>query len=179
VSPVDPDDFDWEDSTAGSEVRRIVESATVADGRSPVDEATLLGLRHRGLDGARLYLAELSGFALVVEGAEQTSLDVVVAPDARRQGVGADLVDVALRDTDEPVVAWSHGNHPAAAALAAAFGFARVRDLWVMRRVMAQELPPVPSREDVVVRTFVPGQDEDAFWRSTRLPSPITPSRAT
>ena len=39
-----------------------------------------------------------------------------------------------LRRTTGQLRAWSHGNHPAAARLAARHGFERVRDLWVMRR---------------------------------------------
>ena len=47
--------------------------------------------------------------------------------------------------------------------LAERFGFARVRDLWVMRRPLA-DLPPVAAPADgVVVRAFEPGRDEEAF----------------
>jgi mycothiol synthase len=62
------------------------------------------------------------------------------------------------------MTAWSHGNHPAAAALAARFGFDRVRDLWVMRRDLSD---PASVREDdragVDVRPFRVGEDEEAF----------------
>ena len=47
---------------------------------------------------------------------------------------------------DGALVAWSHGDHPAAAALAATHGWERVRDLWVMRRDASLPLPPRRAR---------------------------------
>jgi mycothiol synthase len=69
-------------------------------------------------------------------------------------------VAAAPRTPDEapvppaPVTAWSHGNHPAAAALAARAGFDRVRDLWVMRRRMSMLLPAMPPGSAVRVRSY-------------------------
>jgi mycothiol synthase len=59
---------------------------------------------------------------------------------------------------------WSHGDQPAAAALAGRLGFDRVRELWLMRRGLDADLPPVPPIEPPLrVRTFRPGADEDAW----------------
>ena len=65
----------------------------------------------------------------------------------------------------DEVTAWSHGNHPAAARLAASLGLERVRDLWVMRRPLSPDhpLPEITGAGGIVVRPFRPGQDEDAF----------------
>ena len=71
-------------------------------------------------------------------------------PDARGRGLGGPLLDEALAATDRPVCAWSHGDHPAAAALAAPHGFERVRELWVMRRPMAEPAAAVRRPPDVV-----------------------------
>jgi mycothiol synthase len=67
-------------------------------------------------------------------------------------------VDAALADTPGPIDAWSHGDHPAAAALAKRLGFDRVRELWVMRRSLAAlpELSPDPR-----IRTFRPGDEAE------------------
>jgi mycothiol synthase len=58
-------------------------------------------------------------------------------------GFGRGLVEAALAETDGPIDAWSHGDHPAAAALAKRFGFERVRELWVMRCSLTDALPEV------------------------------------
>jgi mycothiol synthase len=106
-----------------------------------------------------LWTVGAEGFGWRHDGA----LDVVVAPGSRGRGVGG-ILATAAADTPGPLTAWSHGNHPAAAALAARLGFERVRDLWVMRRPLAA-LPEAPSRtaDGIDVRTFVVGRDEDAF----------------
>jgi mycothiol synthase len=97
-------------------------------------------------------------------------VDLVVHPSARRRGVGTALAEAVVAGHPEGTLsAWSHGNHPAAAALAQRFGFTRVRDLWVMRLPLTdplrgQVLPvETPSSPGVVVRAFEPGRDEEAF----------------
>jgi mycothiol synthase len=166
-----------------SAIRSVVAAATREDGRSPLNEATLLALQHHGLEGKALWVArddagDVVGFALAdtdpdVVGAEGRSEDagpvevnLVVAPAARRSGVGRALAQEVLESlADARVTAWSHGNHPAAARLATALDFERVRDLWVMRRPLSPDhpLPPVPREGGIVVRPFRPGQDEEAF----------------
>ncbi|MEQ4498863.1 mycothiol synthase, partial [Nocardioides kribbensis] len=136
------------------EIERIAAAAEAHDGAAPLDEATWRTLRrhperarHRMVDG---------GFALVV-GRELT---VVVDPPARGAGVASGLVSAELAEAGGgELLAWSHGNHPAAAALAAAYGFERVRDLWVMRRAMAEPLPGLVVPDGVTVRSYV---DTDA-----------------
>lgn len=151
----------------------MVTAATSSDGRSPLDEAALLSLRHSGLMKSALWVAGSSpdnpviGFVLA-DAPPGTSgnveVNLVVAPSSRGAGVGRALAAAALDALpDARVSAWSHGNHPAAAALASALGFDRIRDLWVMRRSLHADLPEVRDIEGIVVRTFEPGRDEDAF----------------
>jgi mycothiol synthase len=164
-----------------SAIRSVISAATREDGRSPLNEATLLALQHHGLEGRALWVARddagyVVGFALADTdldtdadgsgGAGPVEVNLVVAPGARRAGVGRALAQEVLQNlADHPVTGWSHGNHPAAARLASDLGFERVRDLWVMRRPLSPEhpLPPVPQEGGVVVRPFRPGQDEEAF----------------
>jgi len=157
VTRVAPENFEWTSPEGpAARVRTVVERATTADGAAPLDEAALLALRHQGLAGSALWEAR-GGFAWVHDGA----LDLVVDPDARGLGTGTALAEAAL-PPQGPVTAWSHGNHPAAAALAARCGLARVRDLWVMRRPLV-DLPALPEPADgTVVRSFRDG-DEQAF----------------
>ncbi len=159
VAPVGPDDFVWTSGTGpAADLRRVVAGAAVEDGADPLDEAALLALR-RGLGSSRLWSAGTQGFAW----RHDDALDVVVAPAARGRGLGAALTAAGTADPG-PLTTWSHGNHPAAAALAGRYGFDRVRDLWVMRRGL-DDLPAQPPAPDAgtVVRTFVVGQDEAGF----------------
>jgi mycothiol synthase len=150
-------------------VRRVVEAAARHDGRAPLDEATLLSLRHRGLDDSSLWVfskgADVVGFALAAERGEgPVEVSLVVDPGARGQGVASALAAAVLAAySGAEMSAWSHGNHPAAARLAASLGFDRVRDLWLMRRSLREELPPVRDVEGVDVRPFRPGLDEQAL----------------
>ncbi|QWZ08078.1 mycothiol synthase [Nocardioides panacis] len=161
-------DFRW-DNPAGpaAEVRRLVDAATAADGSAPLDEAALLALRHRGLEGSALWLAAPADGpgdapALGLAWLHDEALDLVVAPTARGTGLGAALAAAAVPGTGR-LTAWSHGNHPAAAALAPRFGLARVRDLWVMRRPLSG-LPDLGAPADGIdVRAFRVGADEEAF----------------
>jgi mycothiol synthase len=65
--------------------------------------------------------------------------------------------------------AWSHGNHEAAADLAARYGYGAVRELWKMRLMTAAAaLPEVQLPEGVQLRAFVPGRDEDAWLAANK-----------
>ena len=165
VRRVTPEEFDWAaPSRVAGAVRAVVEAAEKADGAAPLDEAALLRLRHDGIAGGVLLVSDDPpvGFALVTPGPDGGDLAVVVHPDARNEGRGRDLVELALESADV-TSAWSHGNHPAAARLAETFDFERVRDLWVMRRPL-RDLPPLPEPPaGIAVRTFEPGRDEEAF----------------
>ena len=163
----DPADFDWpSDSGLAAQVREVLSACTQADGAAPLNESALLTLRHDGLTGSVFLVAgdPVVGFAWLRDG----SVDLVVHPEQRRHGLGRALLDKALDVArSAALTAWSHGNHPGAAALAAATGFDRMRDLWVMRLVVdgPEGLPELPDRSgsSVVVRTFRPDLDEEAF----------------
>lgn len=143
-------------------LERIRAACADEDRQDPLDEAARLRLRHHGLEGSRLWLVSDSGFALVRHGEGAAQLDLAVAPSTRRCGFGGALLATVLDDLDGPVGAWSHGDHPAAAALAARHGFARVRELWVMRRAAgAVPAPPVP--DGVEVRSFRTGDEAEVL----------------
>jgi mycothiol synthase len=120
----------------------------------PLDEATSIRLKNHGLEGAGLWLAGDDGFAL----AHDSAVDLAVAPEARGAGLGRELAEAVLAG-DAAVTAWSHGDHPAAARIAAAHGLERARELWVMRWPASAPLPEVAAPDGIAVRSYRP---EDA-----------------
>ena len=143
-------------------VADIAADAEGEDGTAPLDEATWLALRHRADDIAGW--VERDGFVFVVEG----DLSLVVRPAARAQGNGARLLHQALAGLpDGPLQAWSHVAHPAAERLAETHGFAKVRELWVMRRPTSQPVGEVTVPDDVVVRRYRPPDEEELLRVNT------------
>lgn len=143
---------------------RAIEAASrasaEADGAEPLDEGAWRRLRHHA-DELDVRVDGEQGFSVV----DGELLHLVVAPGARGRGLGGRLLDAALRDHPGVRLAWSHGDHPAAAALARRTGFERVRELWVMRRSLEgtevlRSLGPhsFPSLE---VRAFRPGDETE------------------
>lgn len=153
-------------------VRAIQAAATAADGVGPLSEQSLLSLgapsgRVRHLLG---YAGEqLTGYAqLDGPTAPDASGELVVDPDARRQGTGRALVDAALRAAPRARL-WAHGRLPAAQALAASAGLVAVRELHKMARPLGEpDLDPAASAlpAGFSARAFVPGKDEQA-WLAT------------
>jgi mycothiol synthase len=127
-----------------AEVIWIADAAEATDGASPLDEAARMALA----DGTAGVVVRDGGFALLHDG----DLSLAVHPDRRGEGIGGGL----LQETsyDGALTAWSHGNHPAAARLAARHGWDRVRDLWVMRRAAARPLPPLEPPAGVRIRGY-------------------------
>lgn len=131
----------------------IAAEAEAEDGAAPLDEATWRALRHRP-DTVRSWVRD-DGFALLVG----DELSLVVRPSARGRGVGGALLSDAL--PAGPVSAWSHGDHPAAAALARAHDFARVRSLWVMRRATSLPLPELVVPDGTTIRGYTPADADE------------------
>jgi mycothiol synthase len=131
------------------EVLHVTATAEAIDGAAPLDEATLMTIRLRP-DDVRCW-TEGGGFALVID----DELHLAVAPDARDAGVGGRLLKQALETVwPRHVEAWSHADHPAARRLAARHGFRVIRELWVMRRSAAAELPAYEPHPDVTIRGY-------------------------
>ena len=152
-------------------VSHLIERATETDGVRPLSEHVSLHLRHGGDERVRnvlLYLPpdRLVGYAHldITDVVEGSSAELVVDPAVRGRGLGRLLVRHVLTQTpDGRLRLWSHGEHPAAAALSAAMGFTRVRSLWQLRRSLYAPLAAPELAPGVEIRTFRPGQD-DAAW---------------
>lgn len=160
VVRVPPEQFRWgAHQGPASVVERVRSACADTDRHDPLDEASRLRLRHHGLAGSRLWLVADSAFALLHDGGEGSALDLAVAPSARRCGFGGGLLEEVLASVDGRVTAWSHGDHPAAAALAERYGFERARELWVMRRDGGA--PEQPVSGGVEIRSFRPGDEAE------------------
>ncbi|MGO4247330.1 mycothiol synthase [Paenarthrobacter sp. RAF54_2] len=169
--------------------RTLAAAAEESDGNPPLSEQTLVMLRGADAgDHSVLSLAlyapdedsdpatgeDLAGIAVVVEapGPSGTTgvLELAVHPSYRNQGVAGRLLEAleGKRGFDG-LSAWSHGNHEGAAELATRFGYGPVRELWKMRLMSSTSaLPDVGLPNGVSLRTFVPGQDEEAWLSANR-----------
>ncbi|WP_305784819.1 mycothiol synthase [Symbioplanes lichenis] len=144
-------------AAAVADVLALATAADEADGVSPLSEDGLLGLRgdvHRHLL-ARAPGGELAGYAYL----NGTSGELVVHPKHRLRGHGTALLAAA---GPGELQFWAHGDEPGARAFAEQAGFIRDRVLWQMRRSL-DGLPDVPVPDGVRIRSFVPGQDDDAW----------------
>ena len=151
-------------------VRELVRAAAEEDGVGPLSEHVMLHLRYGGDPRARNLLlvsrGELAGYAHLdpTDPVEGPSGELVIHPAHRRRGFGLRLLSALVAEAGErPLRLWAHGDLPAATRLAAAAGFERVRSLWQMRRSLQTRLDRPEIAEGITIRTFVIGQDEDAW----------------
>jgi mycothiol synthase len=176
-------------------VADLVEAATEADGVRPLSEHVMLHLRYGGDAPVRNVLIygqnsfgqdggsdssegdagsadrlAAYGHLDVTDEVAGASAEVVVHPLARHRGLGRLLVATTIAESpDGRLRLWSHGEHPAAAALARSMGFSQSRVLWQMRRSLYAALPEPQLPDGVTVRTFEPGRDDDAWVRLNAL----------
>jgi mycothiol synthase len=155
---------------AAQAVLGLVRAATDSDGVGPLSEHVMLHLRYGGDPRARNLLlvsnGELSGYAHLdpTDPVEGPSGELVIHPAYRRQGLGLVLTRALVAEAGpRPLRLWAHGDLPGAVALAAAAGFERVRALWQMRRSLQSRLERPQLAEGITIRTFVIGQDEEAW----------------
>lgn len=163
-------------------VRVVAGQAADADGVGALNEAGLLALAGP-VPGRRHLLAVVEGsvvgYAGLDTGEQPAAAEVVVAPAARRQGIGAALVAAARSAVAPPTKAgataaaepggaagfWAHGDLPAARALARSAGLVPTRRLARMRRPAGSPLPDAPLPPGVRLAPFRPGVDDDPWLR--------------
>jgi len=152
------------------QVRELITAAQAEDGTPPLSDHVMLHLPGGGDSDVRHVLVRdgdrLLGYAHldVTDVVQGSSAELVVHPAGRGRGVGRQLAASLLgASPDGRLRLWAHGEHPAAARMAAAGGFVASRVLWQMRRPLDQPLPPYQLPEGVSLRTFEVGQDERAW----------------
>ena len=133
-----------------------------ADGVDPLNEASRLAL-DAGQAG-RVHMAVKEGTTVVAAAFADglAPVEIVVDPDHRRRGHGASLLTRLLAAGEGQF--WSHGDLPAAQALAATKHLERARTLLVLRLEM--DAPPEPEQvpDAVTIRAFET-DDIDAIVR--------------
>ena len=156
----------WRAALSDVDQRRVsdvVVAATAHDGVAPVGDQVVRELRH---DRTRHLVAEADGdvvgYLNLVSSTDDVPAmaEVVVHPDARRRGIGSQLIRAGLAAGGPGTRVWAHGNLQPAEATAAALGLAAVRELLQMRRPLSG-LPSGTGWDDVLLRTYT-GRVDDA-----------------
>ena len=165
MEPLDVRDLD---DAALSRVPDLLGAAAAADGARPVSEAGELALRHRRPGVRHLGIVvgdDLVAYAQLTPDADGgAAAEGCVHPDHRLRGTGTALAAAVAALVPGRLLAWAHGDHPGAAALAARLGASRERELWQMRRPLRSDDAAGPdATAGVVLRPFVVGRDEEAW----------------
>jgi mycothiol synthase len=154
-------------------VRELIRAAAAADRISPVSEDARLALAH-GRPGTDFLLArgaggEPAGYAFAGPPDEHgaRTAELVVVPESRRRGLGAELAAGLIAEaggTGQSLEFWAHGDSAAARRLAASLGYQAVRELRRMTlSVAAMVRPEVILPPGTELRTFRPGADDEVW----------------
>ncbi len=155
---------------ARAQLPDLADAARAADGVAPLSEQSLLAARRGPVgDGGPAAMphhdVDDQLVAAAVPDDTGASYELVVHPDYRRRGYGASLLDLIVNQQAPEARLWSHGDLPAARALARSHGLRVVRELWKMARPV-QGCPPIESPHlaaGFAARAFVPGVDDQAW----------------
>ena len=160
------------DGVESHKVQQLLDTVTASDGIAPLSEHVLLHLQYGGDTDVRHVLAYSNGELLgyghldVTDELAGSSAELAVTPEARRRGIGHELVEhLQAESPDGRLRLWARGGQSGAAALAQSLGFAHSRTLLRMRRPLSDDIPePVwPARTHV--RTFLPSLDDQEWLR--------------
>jgi mycothiol synthase len=160
----------WHPSLASDvqdQIRAVIAAAARADGIAPVSEQVLRELPLRRTE--HLLATDAGGVVGYLNLTPPTDTappvaELVVAPDARRRGVGTAMVNAALQRSGDTTRLWAHGNLEPARATAAALGLKPVRELWQMRRSL-HPLSPAVIPAGIELRTYRGPADDAELLR--------------
>jgi mycothiol synthase len=151
-------------------VTALVAAAAEADGHVPLSEEARLAVAH-GRKGT-LHLIEhgaagaVLGYAYLgaADPAGGRACELVIAPEARRAGLGTLLARDAL--TAGATSFWAHGAHPGARRVAAKLGLVESRELRLLEITgwSPAALSPKPPA-GISIRAFRPGEDDEAWLK--------------
>lgn len=155
------------------DVLRLIAESAHADGQQAVSEQGRLQLRGRREGVRHLVLrepsGELVGYAQLedTDPVEAPAAELVVRPAHRGRGHGRALGVTLLKESGKRLRVWAHGGHASARHLAQVLGLTLFRELRQMRRPLGAPdelgIPEPMLPEGVTVRTFRPGEDDEAW----------------
>ena len=148
-------------------IRDVIAVAAAQDGVAPVGDQVL---RELSQDRTRHLVAEdagaVVGYLNLVPGTTESPAmaEAVVHPEARRRGVGAALIREGLGEGGAGTRIWAHGDLEPARATAATLELVAARELWQMRRDLAELSALTPAR-GATLRTYAGPGDDDELLR--------------
>ena len=163
-------DLDQLDPGERSALEGLLARCDQADGHAPFPEGALEGDGPGAPAARRIVLGEdsgaLVGSALLVAGEglhAMTSLHVAVDPLRRDGDARSELIRSAVAEATQPVRLWIMQSSESDNHALAPLGFAPERDLLQMRVPLPLTDEVVSATRPVMTRSFVPGQDDEAW----------------
>jgi mycothiol synthase len=147
-------------------VLSLIKAAHDFDGTPAIAEHVLLHLRHGGDKSDSHLVIEENKEVIAYAHLDTTdlvagpSVEAVVHPQHRGKGLGALILKEAIKICGDKTRIWSHGDLPAAKAIAASLKLERLWSNLLMSKSLG-EIKPVNSKYPI--RTFIPGLDNQAF----------------
>ena len=143
-------------------IQEIISAAIEFDGVAPVGDQVLRELGQQRTK--HLVAADSTGDVRGYLNLTPEMAELVVRPDARRNGIGAGLIQATLTETGGDCSFWAHGTLPAAKATAGAVGLTPVRELLQMRRSL-RDVPAADVPGGVRIRTYAGPADDAEILR--------------
>jgi mycothiol synthase len=147
-------------------VLALIKAVHDFDGTPAIAEHVLLHLRHGGDKSDSHLVIEENQQVIAYAHLDTTdlvagpSVEAVVHPQHRGKGLGALILKEAIKICGDRTRIWSHGDLPAAKAIAASLKLERLWANLLMSKSLG-EIQPVTSKYPI--RTFIPGLDNQAF----------------
>ena len=144
----------------------LIKAAHDFDGTPPIAEHVLLHLRHGGDKSDSHIVFESNNQVIAYAHLDTTdlvagpSVEAVVHPNHRGKGLGSMILREAIKVCGDKTRIWSHGDLPAAKAIAASLKLERLWSNLLMSKSLG-EIQSVVSKYPI--RTFIPDLDNQAF----------------
>lgn len=151
--------------TQQSLVLELINRTNHHDGTPPIAEHILLHLRYGGDKADSHLLVEKDNQVIGYAHLDQTdlvagpSIELVVDPNHRGQGIGQQLLGAAIKICGENLRLWVHGEQEAAHNLTSSFNFEKIRTVLHMSKLL-NDIQPLPAIDkEIKIRSFLPGID--------------------